>query len=185
MKTQEHPKKLQELLQRKYKIVVDPIPEDEGGGFVAYHPELGKNIFLGDGETIDEAIDNLAVVKQEWFEIYIDRGIDVPKPTVEQPVEDFSGRFVFRASRTLHRTLSHQAKDNGVSLNTWITQLLVAASTSAAYESQLERCYLTFQKNLWYAAHAGAFYTMSNQVQRRSPSPNELPIPSLEMSKAA
>ncbi len=52
-----------------YPIEILKIPADEGGGYYACIPQLGRDVFLGDGETVEEAMNNLQRVKKEWFEI--------------------------------------------------------------------------------------------------------------------
>ena len=183
---QKHAKKLEELMALKYKTQIDPIPMEDGGGYVAYHPELGSNIILGDGDTEEEALRNLAQVKKEWFEIYLNRGIPIPTPNQDEPLEKYSGRFVLRTSRSLHRVLSTQARANGVSLNSWITQLLSSAVTGVHYEAQLDKCMSRFQNGLWNAIQAGALYTISESPPVTSAVAHLVPFTGMnERGKAA
>jgi len=76
-------KGLDYYLKLRYAIQIMPIPEEEGGGYSACIPELGKWAFVGDGDTIEEALRNLEEVKRDYFEDYLKKGIEIPKPKGE------------------------------------------------------------------------------------------------------
>ena len=57
-----------------YMIEVIPIPDSEGGGFTARFPEIGRFAITGDGETREEAIDNLRKTQKERFKEYLKKG---------------------------------------------------------------------------------------------------------------
>ena len=65
-----------------YPIEVTEISADEGGGFSACIPQLGRNVFLADGETLAEALKNLEEIKKKWFEYYFEKGIRIPEPVI-------------------------------------------------------------------------------------------------------
>ena len=56
------------------------IPDDEGGGYSACIPQLGRYAFLADGNSPNEAVANLDKVKRDLFEDYLDRNITIPEP---------------------------------------------------------------------------------------------------------
>ncbi|MCX8055826.1 MAG: type II toxin-antitoxin system HicB family antitoxin, partial [Ignavibacteria bacterium] len=116
-------KDLNYYMKLNYPIEIIKIPDDEGGGFEASIPLLGRNVFLADGETPDEAIKNLENVKYEWFKTYLDRGTPILEPKTEEE-EEYSGRFVVRVPKELHRFLVKRAEENQVSLNNYIQYLL-------------------------------------------------------------
>lgn len=105
-----------------YKIEVERIPPGEGGGFSASIPQLGRNAFLGDGETPEEAIRMLTEVQREIFIDYIKAGVEIPEP--ERKDEEYSGKFVIRVPKYLHKELVDEAKKNRVSLNQFVLSLL-------------------------------------------------------------
>ena len=109
-------------LNLRYKIEINPIPEEDGGGFEACIPQLGKWAFLGIGKTETEALKHLEEVKSDLFQDYLKKGIKIPKPEVE--LESYSGRILLRIPKYLHKCLSLQAKDNGISLNQYMNYLL-------------------------------------------------------------
>ncbi len=67
-------------LNLPYKIEIKPIPEEDGGEFVARLPEMGKYAMAGDGETVEEAIQSLNEIKVVMFKEWIEQGISIPEP---------------------------------------------------------------------------------------------------------
>lgn len=115
-------KDLNYYLGLPYKIEVTPIHEEEGGGYMARLPQFGRLGIVGDGDNIEEAIEDLKVNKELRFKQYLDEGLAIPEP--EKELDEFSGRFVIRMPKFLHGELSSQAQKNGISLNQYATTLL-------------------------------------------------------------
>ncbi len=115
-------KNLKYYLDLPYRIEINAIPEEEGGGFLARLPQFGKFGIVGDGESIEEALANLEINKKARFKRYLNEGLEIPVPESERG--EFSGRFVVRMPKSLHRELSISAKENGVSLNQFVNNLL-------------------------------------------------------------
>jgi predicted HicB family RNase H-like nuclease len=106
-----------------YKIEILPIPEDQGGGYMARIPQFGELGIIGDGETKEEALVNMEQYKRDTFERYLAEGKSIPEPE-EDLFENFSGKFVLRVPKYMHRQLALSAKENGVSLNALVNNLL-------------------------------------------------------------
>ncbi len=115
-------KNLKYYLDLPYRIEINAIPEEEGGGFLARLPQFGKLGIVGDGESIEEALADLEINKKSRFKRYLNEGLEIPDP--ESKRGEFSGRFVVRMPKSLHRALSVSAKENGVSLNQFVNNLL-------------------------------------------------------------
>ena len=62
-----------------YSIVVEPLPPEEGGGFVATVPDLPG--CMSDGETPEEALVNVQDAIAAWIEAAHDLGHVVPPPS--------------------------------------------------------------------------------------------------------
>ncbi len=62
-----------------YSVVVEPLPPDEGGGFVAVVPDLPG--CMSDGETPEEALLNIQDAIATWIEAAHDMGHAVPTPS--------------------------------------------------------------------------------------------------------
>ncbi len=130
-------KDLKYYLTLNYPIEITKIPDDEGGGYSACIPLLGRNAFLSDGETIDEAIKNLEITKEENFSRMLEKGIPIPEPQ-EQTEEEFSGKFLVRVPKELHRELAHNANKNGISLNQYVQYIITKGFSFTIFEDITE-----------------------------------------------
>ncbi len=115
-------KNLKYYLGLEYPINITPIAEDMGGGYEAFINQLGRYTFVGDGSTIEEAIENLNKVKKDYFKSFIKEGIPIPEP--EKGDEEYSGKILLRIPKYLHGGLAEQARNNGISVNQHISNLL-------------------------------------------------------------
>lgn len=104
-----------------YTHVVEPLSEEDGGGYLITFPNLPG--CMSDGETIEEAIANGRDAFSAWMSARAHMGKPVPKPTrhgeTAQPV-----RMMQRLPRSLHAELVARARAEGTSLNTLVTMLL-------------------------------------------------------------
>ena len=128
-------KDLEYYLSLDYPVEIRRIPEDEGGGFMASIPFLGSYAFVGDGETPEEAYENLQVAKREIFKDYLRDGLEIPEPPEDDEPGDYSGRFLARIPAELHRDLAEAAKANGSSLNQYVVYALTRFRYSGAGRS--------------------------------------------------
>ena len=75
-----HRRREQSAMSRlEYPVVVEPLPADEGGGFVATVPDLPG--CMSDGDTPEEALANVQDAIATWIEAANDLGHVVPKPS--------------------------------------------------------------------------------------------------------
>jgi predicted HicB family RNase H-like nuclease len=118
-------KDLNYYLSLNYPIEIIEIPESEGGGVSASIPLLGRYSCVGDGETIQEAIDDLARVKPRVLEELLAKGERIPEPEVEKD-NTYSGRILLRLSRQLHQKVAEKASIRGESINRYIVNALEA-----------------------------------------------------------
>ena len=65
-----------------YSIVVEPLEPADGGGFVAYAPDLCGR--LSDGATPAEALENVYDAVRTWLETAERLGRAAPTPTRER-----------------------------------------------------------------------------------------------------
>ena len=82
-------KNLDYYMSLPYRIEIIPLTEEDGGGYVAMIPRLGRYAFAGDGDTIEEAIRHLRRIMEERFSEYLERGVDIPEP--EQVQNEYKG----------------------------------------------------------------------------------------------
>lgn len=69
-------------MSKDYDIQVKALPPEDGGGFLAWVPELPG--CMSDGETSAEAIQNAAGAIDEWITEAVRLGRTVPDPRRKQ-----------------------------------------------------------------------------------------------------
>lgn len=95
---------------------------EEDQGYIAEAPDLPGCSAWGATETKAASAAQKAI--QAWLEAAAAAGRQIPEPTVAEPIDRYSGRFLLRVPRSLHARLARQAKVEGVSLNQYITHRL-------------------------------------------------------------
>jgi antitoxin HicB len=65
-----------------YDIQVKALPPEDGGGYLAWVPDLPG--CMSDGETAAEAVQNVTAAIDEWIAEAIRLGRTVPAPTRKQ-----------------------------------------------------------------------------------------------------
>ena len=104
-----------------YRLEIMPLSEADGGGFYARYPELGEAAAHGDGETLEEAVQMADEAKRLVLEVMLEHGDRMPLP---DSMKTYSGKFIVRAPKSLHRELVLEAEREGVSLNQLAVSLL-------------------------------------------------------------
>lgn len=105
---------------------------DEDGSWAAEVPELPGCVAAGD--TPDEAVAMIEDAIEAWIEAAASDGRPVPPPS---PMDEaYSGRFLLRAGKTLHRQLVVRARREGVSLNAYCMMALAQAVGMSEWASR-------------------------------------------------
>lgn len=121
MKKANEIKNLDYYLNKHYPFVVYPADE---GGYVAEIEELPGCITQG--ETLEEVSKRIEDARRGWVEVAYEDGIEIPLPRTE---EEYSGKFLVRLPKYLHRRLSEEAIREGASLNQHVVTILSAGSS--------------------------------------------------------
>ena len=119
MKETKKNKTLEEYLNTIYPFVVYAAEE---GGYVAEVEELPG--CMTQAETLEELSERIENARRSWIELAYEDGMEIPLPRIEQ---EYSGRFVIRLPKYLHRQLAEEAALEGVSLNQFTATLLSGA----------------------------------------------------------
>ena len=98
------------------------IPDVEEGGFTAWYPDLPGCLTCS--ETMDGIIANAQDAKRAWIKAALEDGIGINEPSIEHDLSKYSGQFKLRMPRSLHRSLSINAKKEGISMNQYCVYLL-------------------------------------------------------------
>ena len=112
-------KNLDYYMNLKYTTQITEIAVEDGGGYLIEIPLLKGCV--SDGETVAEALENIKEAKEEWFTYMLENNLPIPEP---MDVSKYSGKFVVRIPKTLHKTISEQSKLEGLSLNQYVANSL-------------------------------------------------------------
>ena len=105
-------KELEFYLSHPYNYVITEVTDESGKYFVARVLELDG--LIGTGDTYDEAYNDVKEAMESYIETKLANKIEIPLP---MDTTDYSGKFIVRLPKTLHKLLSKRAKEEGVSLN--------------------------------------------------------------------
>lgn len=114
--------KVEDYLKLPYTIEVTQDESDGCTGWFAKVEELPGCMTQAD--TFDELGEMIEDAKRAWIESALEDGVEIPLP---RKVEDYSGKFVVRLPKSLHKQLVDTASQEGVSLNTYVNVALSQA----------------------------------------------------------
>ena len=103
-----------EYLKLPYKISIQEMDDESGHYFFATVDELPG--CMSDGKTVEEAYKNIHEAMNLHISEMINENMKIPIPSVSEK-EEYSGKFVVRIPKTLHKSLALKAQKEGVSLN--------------------------------------------------------------------
>ena len=112
-------KNLKYYMKLKYPTQITEISAEDGGGYLIEIPLLKGCV--SDGETITEALKNIEEAKEEWFAYMLENNLSIPEPA---DISKYSGKFVVRIPKSLHKTISEQSRMEGLSLNQYVANSL-------------------------------------------------------------
>ena len=121
---------LKHYMELPYSIRITP---EEAGGYFAEVEELSGCMTQGD--TIEEVMRNIEEAKESWLTVSIEEGLEIPQP---KEMEKYSGKFLVRMPRSLHRRLANLAEREGVSLNQLVVSLLSEKSVMKEIKQEIE-----------------------------------------------
>jgi antitoxin HicB len=102
----------------QYPVEVRPLPDEDGGGWLATFPDLPG--CMGDGDSPQAAIEDAYEAAKAWLAVAAEHADPVPTPGSGGE----SGRFLTRVPRSLHTRLVARAQQEGVSMNTLVVSML-------------------------------------------------------------
>lgn len=109
--------------------------EEGDGTWTALVPDLPGCVAAGDSPA--EAVDEVGEAIDAWIASAREDGSAVPLPT--RGDDQYSGRFVARVPKSLHRALAARASREGVSLNTLCVAGLTQVVTQGLAEAEFTR----------------------------------------------
>ena len=84
---------------------------------------------VGQGETVEEALSELALNEEEWLDAAKEFELPIPEPSVEN-MSEYSGKFMTRVSPKVHKEAVEHAKKEGLSLNQYVNNAIVTMNAS-------------------------------------------------------
>lgn len=157
-------KEAEKLMNKNYRVALQYDPD---GYWIAEHPELPG--CKADGETAQKALSSLDVSRELWIESRLATGLEIPEP---QEAPQYSGRFVLRIPKSLHRELAHEAEAEGVSLNSLVSNVLSGRHTRIEQVAHVEQA---VPLNCW-----SNWQMQQEQKLRPATLGKVIPIPSLQ-----
>jgi predicted RNase H-like HicB family nuclease len=159
MATQRQP--LSYYLSLEYPYTVVP---DNGSYFIEYPDLPGCMTQVEDAQDIPEAAEEIRAL---WIEGEYEDGQDIPEPLATE----FSGKFVMRVPKSLHRDLVQSAKREGMSLNAYACYLLAERNMAGKLNSRLKEVNAhvsTLSANLTYEVDVARPSETSDNDRKRS-----------------
>jgi antitoxin HicB len=112
-------KTLEDYLSLPYEIEVK---RNEDGTYFAKVKQLPG--CMTEADTFAEVEEMIRDAMAAWIEVALEEGVPIPEP---RSLGEFSGRFVLRLPKSLHRDVACQAEEEGVSINQWIVTAVARA----------------------------------------------------------
>lgn len=110
----------------KYPFKVFLAQVDDHLFWIAEAPSLKGCV--GQGETIEEAINELEENERVWLETAEELGMNLPTIPVET-VNEYSGKFTVRIAPSTHRDAAEHAQKEGISLNQYVNDAIVSLNS--------------------------------------------------------
>jgi antitoxin HicB len=111
-------KTISELIKQPYNIIIQ---QDLDGCFYAKVEELDG--CFAEGQSAQEAWENIQDSMKNWMEIAQEMNVSIPLPKANQDTE-YSGKYLLRMPKKLHKELVETAEEEGISLNLLLVNLL-------------------------------------------------------------
>lgn len=112
-------KNLDYYMSLNYPTEFQKIVEDDGETY--YRVTISKLPgLIAYGDNVDDALTELEEAKKAWFSSCLRRKVEIPEPSSKK----YSGKLLIRIPRTLHAQLAEEAKEENVSLNSFIISKL-------------------------------------------------------------
>lgn len=112
------PEQVAKYLSEPYSRVL--VPDPSGGYFVEILEFPGC---FSQGDTAEEAINNLREAMEGWIAAALDAGQSIPSPAASR---GYSGHIALRMPKSLHREAVRRAELEGVSLNQYLVTAIEA-----------------------------------------------------------
>jgi predicted RNase H-like HicB family nuclease len=139
MRTNSRIPTIEELLARQYPVQIHHIPEEGAAGYyLAFLPDFGQSACSATGDDMAEAITNLADVRREVFQHYLETGREIPEPSPGPHEPPVLQQMPLRLPKDIHDGMKRCALESGMSLNAYATKVLTEHLTMWTVERKLD-----------------------------------------------
>ncbi|MEO6836197.1 MAG: type II toxin-antitoxin system HicB family antitoxin [Candidatus Tumulicola sp.] len=107
---------VKEILNRPYTREL--VKNEDGTWFARVVEFTGC---MTEGDTSEAALESLEDAMAAWIEVHLEDNDPIPMPRTS---DQYSGKFLLRVPKTLHRELARRADLEGVSLNQYALSAL-------------------------------------------------------------
>ena len=105
------------------------VEDKDEGGYVLSYPDLPGCMTCSD--SLDDLLELAKDAKETWILGMLEDEKEIPLPS---DLQSYSGQFKLRIPKSLHRSLSIHAKEEGISMNQYCLYLL--AKNDAEYKKE-------------------------------------------------
>ena len=105
---------VKDYMELPYTKMIKEINDESGHYYYGWVLELDG--CQSTGESLDDLMESLNEAMEGYIEVKLAHGLPIPVP---QQDEGYSGKFVLRVPKSLHKRLAIEASNEGVSLNQW------------------------------------------------------------------
>ncbi len=105
-------KDIEYYMNLPYNYLIQPVLDESENYY--YGKVLELDGCQSTGENFEETYSNLLEAMKGWLEVKLEYNDPIPEPLVD---ESYSGKFVVRIPKSLHRKLAIEAEQEGISLN--------------------------------------------------------------------
>jgi antitoxin HicB len=120
---------IEHYLSLEYPYTVAP---DDGAFFIRFPDLPGCMTQVENAAEIGAMAEE---IRRLWLKTAFDQGLSIPEPAMQS---EFSGRFVVRVPKQLHKDLVTAARQQVMSLNAYVIYLLAERNATARVASQLD-----------------------------------------------
>ena len=104
--------KIKDYLEMPYTRIITEMNDESGHYFYGRILELDG--CQSSGRTINELYENLNEAMEGYIDIKIKNNLPIPLPSIKT---EYSGKFMLRIPKSLHKKLAQEAEIEGISLN--------------------------------------------------------------------
>ncbi len=105
----------------------------------------------------------LEISKRMMFESLLAEGVEMPEPKNEDET-DYSGKFIVRMPKSLHRSLAERAEAEGVSLNQFVVSLLSLSAAVYGFEAATKACIKALEDGI--CVHSKPFRRANRKLEK-------------------